>query len=300
MLISKKLFSLTIIPFLALYNSYSLAQTNDKPTPIQISSDKIQLKRKIIVKRFVNSTNFGKALLLGNEVDPRTVQATDILSSRLVETGNFVLLDSTLSENASKYADTLIVGSITELGRRAEGRQGFINSTMRQVGYARVEVRLIDAQSGQAYYTATGIGNATIETKETAGFGSGSTYDSALTDKAISAAIADLTNNLIAKLQSRKWSSSILQISDNEVFIAGGVSIGIKKGQILDIAEKGKVLENPETGAKISLPGNVVAQIEINNFFGDNEINEGSIGKIISGKLNGYTSDKLIVKEPIK
>lgn len=279
-----------------------LAQAQDT-APIT-NEAKLTLKRKVAISRFSNSTNYGKALLLPGENDPRTTQATDALMSRLTEAGTFILFDNEIASKinggdakATNGIDAVIVGSITELGRRAEGKAGFLNSNIRQVATAKVDIRLIDAKSGVSFFSTSGTGTAFIEAKEVAGFGAVSSYDSSLIDKAISAAIADTASNIIQKLNNRSWSTDILTIQNSKIYISGGEKQGLKKGQILAVEEKGQQIVSGQTGSTITLPGKQIARISINEFFGDTEFNEGSIATVIEGTISDKDISKYIVKE---
>lgn len=279
-----------------------LAQAQNT-TPVN-SEAKLTLKRKVAISRFSNSTNYGKALLLPGETDPRTTQATDALMSRLTEAGTFILFDNEIASKingtdtkSTNGIDAVIVGSITELGRRAEGKAGFLNSNIRQVATAKVDIRLIDAKSGVSFFSTSGTGSAFIEAKEVAGFGAVSSYDSSLIDKAISAAIADTATNIIQKLNNRSWSTDILTVQNSKIYISGGEKQGLKIGQILAVEEKGQQIVSGQTGSTITLPGKQIAKISINDFFGDNEFNEGSIATIIDGAISEKDISKYIVKE---
>ena len=95
------------------------------------------LKRKVSIARFSNATRYGKALLIDGDRDPLADQAADMLSARLVESGKFLVFErdvQALNKGAPTLAvgvDALIVGSVTEFGRKVEGQSGFLNSKMR-------------------------------------------------------------------------------------------------------------------------------------------------------------------------
>jgi curli biogenesis system outer membrane secretion channel CsgG len=157
------------------------------PAPVRASAGPVPvhavLKRKIAVGRFTNSTRYGKALLLDVERDPLADQAADMLMARLVDTGEFIVFERKDVEALAREqalgvsskmvgADTLLVGSVTEFGRKVEGKSGFLNSQMRQVASATVEVRLVDVATGQAFFSTSGSGSASVEAGEVVGFGS--------------------------------------------------------------------------------------------------------------------------------
>lgn len=92
------------------------------------------IKRKVAIGRFSNETQYAKGLFYDKENDPMGKQALDILSSKLASSGKFILLerddlDILMNEagaNMNKIgADYIILGSITEFGRKTEGEQKF-------------------------------------------------------------------------------------------------------------------------------------------------------------------------------
>jgi curli biogenesis system outer membrane secretion channel CsgG len=269
------------------------------------------LKRKIAVARFSNSTQYGKALLTGGELDPLAAQAADMLSARLIDTGKFMVferndLGALKSESEILHVDpsanlvgvdALIIGSVTEFGRKTEGQSGFLSSTKKQTAVATVEARLVDPRTGLAFFSASGKGNSAVESGEVAGFGSRAAYDSSINDSAISAAISDLASELVGKLQGRRWKTDVLRIDGNRVFISGGKSQGLKVGDKFAVETQGETVKSGQSGLPITLPGERVAEIEVASFFGDGEYAEGSAANITSGSLSGRDPKSLVVVE---
>jgi curli biogenesis system outer membrane secretion channel CsgG len=270
------------------------------------------LKRKIAVARFSNSTRYGKSLLSENESDPLADQAADMLVSRLTDSGRFIVferdhLDAIARENeilkldASSNlvgVDALIIGSVTEFGRSTEGQSGFLSSTKRQSARATVEARLVDPRSGLVIFSASGKGESSVESGEVAGFGSQAGYDAKINDAAISAAVSDLTSELIGKLQTRRWSTDILRADASSVYMSGGSRQGLKVGDRFAVETRGEVIRSGQTGLPITLPGQRVAEVQITSFFGDDEYSEGSVASIVSGSLAGRDPATLIIVEP--
>ena len=263
------------------------------------------LKRRIAIGRFSNATQYGRALLLPDEKDPLADQAADMLAARLVDTGKFIVLErrdldavkneqSLIGTGNTVGADTILVGSVTQFGRKLEGKSGFLNSQARQVASATVEIRLVDVRTGQAFFSTTGTGSADLEASEVAGFGSRMAYDSTLNDKAISAAISDLMSNLLQKLQQRPWSTDILQASNGSIMISGGSAEGLHVGDRLSVARRGKTLVSQQTGLPIELPAERVATIQIVGFFGSGDA-EGSEARIVDGSLDPDTANLLVM-----
>jgi len=275
----------------------ALAQTQDQSVSA-VSEQRPSLKRRVAVGRFTNSTPYGRLLLTPGQADPIAVQASDMLTNALVGTGHFFVfergdLESLSAERALSGAeasnlvgvDALLLGSITQLGRRNEGKQGFLNSQRRQAVNATVEIRLVDVRTGQVFFTASGAGESTTETGEVAGFGTRAGYDSTLNDRAISAAIADTMTGIINQLQQRAWFTDILRVSGDTLYLSGGQSQGLKVGDRLRVETAGEVIVSGQSGLPITLPGANIAEIELTGFFGTTAETEGSTARLIGGSL---------------
>ena len=94
-------------------------------------------------------------------------------------------------------ADFLIVGSVTEFGRKDQGKVGIFSRTKRQIAFAKVYVRLIDVRTGQILYSEEGEGEAFSEAGSVFGVGERAGYDSTINDKALDAAITNLSSNIL-------------------------------------------------------------------------------------------------------
>lgn len=270
---------------------------------------KPRFKRKVAIGRFSNETRYGRSLLRDDDNDPLGKQVSDILAGRLVESDRFLVFErpdinklkaeSALSGQALDLVgvDTMILGSLTEFGHSTTGQKGFLSSTKKQTAEAAVELRLVDVKTGQVFFTAKGSGSASLEAGEIAGFGSKADYDATLNDKAIDAAVSDLLNTLIRKLEEREWRTDILGIENGQVFISGGAHQGIKQGDVFAVMSKGKQVKSQQTGFQIELPATVVGKIEIVSTFGTSEANEGSIAKIVEGDFAAGELGNLYVAE---
>lgn len=270
-----------------------------------------RLKRKIAVARFSNSTRYGKGLLFDGENDPLADQAKDMLVQRLIESQHFLVferdnLDSLAFERALSNldedvqlvgVDAVVVGSVTEFGRKTEGQSGFLSSTKRQTAVATVEARLVDPRTGLAFFSVTGDGESSVESGEVAGFGSRAAYDASLNDSAISAAISDLTSDLVGNLAHRPWRTDVLQVEDSVIYISGGKRQGLAIGDSLIVEAPGRTITSNQTGLPVQLPGQAIAEIQVTGFFGDTEYTEGSTASLVSGSLSDAELSTLVVKE---
>ncbi len=263
-------------------------------------------KRKVAVGRFSNETNYGRSLLADADLDRLGKQASDMLSSRLVQSQQFLVLerpDAAKLEREQKVvgsgalvgADTLIIGSVTEFGRSVSGRTGFLSSTKLQVAKAKVDVRLVDVKTGLAYFSAQGAGEASVEAGEVAGFGSHSEYDATLNDRAIAAAISDVIDRLVSKLTDRPWRTDILEVQGPQIFISGGQRQGLRAGDELAVMAAGQTVRSAQSGFDVTLPPRQVGTLRVLSTFGESETNEGSVCELTSGKVEKAALPKLFV-----
>jgi curli biogenesis system outer membrane secretion channel CsgG len=191
--------------------------------------------------------------------------------------------------------DTLIIGAVTEFGRSDQGKRGLFSSTKIQTARAKVEVRLIDVQTGHAYFSASGTGQASTES---GGFSGEASYDATLNDRALGAAVSDMIDDLISHMESRPWKSVVLKLDNDVVYISGGTHQGIKVGDKLSIMKYGELVDNPQTGRMdLRLPASKAADVEVTSLFGTDELAEGSACKVISGQYPAGSKDEYFVCE---
>ena len=241
------------------------------------------IKRKVAIGRFSNETQYGKGVFYDKENDPMGKQALDILSSKLAQSGKFILLERSdldllvqeSGEGMKKIgADYIILGSITEFGRKNEGQQKVFSNTKVQTVEAGVSIRIVDTYTGLIIYSDEAKGMAETSTKEVMGIGGQAGFDATLSDKAISAAISQLVENVINKCTDIPWKSYILSVEDGNYIISGGTSQGLASGDTFNVYLKGKVVKNPQTGMDVELPGKKIGVVTVTMSVGDTPENE--------------------------
>lgn len=253
-------------------------------TPLSAQGEKT-VKRKVAIGRFSNETQYSKGLFYDKANDPMRKQALDILSSKLASSGKFILLErddleillSESKEGMNKIgADYIILGSITEFGRKTEGQQKVFSSTKTQTVEAGVSIRLVEASTGLIIYSEEAKGFAETSSKQSLGVGGTAGFDATLSDRAISAALSQLVQNIINKCMDKPWRSYILSSEDGTYIISGGASQGLSKGDKFNVYKKGKTVTNPQTGLKIELPGVKLGVVTIISSYGDTPDSEVS------------------------
>ncbi len=293
---SKIIVTLTLLPLLFV----------STPTPAD-ADDSVSLKRKVAIARFSDETKNQLAFLVDESGDRLGKQAADILSARLAQTDKFLLyerqdsdeitMEKVLSglEGEGIAVDYLIVGSVSEFGRSNESKSGVFSRAKLQKAYAKVNVRLIEVESGLIIEGFEGAGEATSESKRTLGVGSSAGFDQSLTDKSISQAISKLVSNLVEKMTNKPWRSFLLDEDDGLYIMAGGESQGIQQGMEFSVYAKGKKVRNPQTGGMIELPGDKVANLRVENTYGENEASEIAFMKLVSGQIGDQLEDYYVL-----
>lgn len=290
------------------YRNQNIVQTVNENKVVE--TEEQSLKRKVAIARFSNETQYGKGLFYDKENDPMGKQAVDILSTKLAASGKFILLERTdfdLIENEMNLAgveniqkigaDYLIIGSITEFGRKNLGESKVFNRTKTQTVEAGVSIRLVDVSTGQIIYSEEGKGMAEVSNKTTLGLGQRTDYDSTLSDKAISVAISQLVENIINNCMNRPWKAYFLSYDSDGIIISGGKSQGLEVGDIFSVVKKGKKVKNPQTGMIIELPGKIVGEVQIDFTGGDVPENEFSMVSITSGSINAEDLNNYYIRE---
>ena len=236
------------------------------------------LKRKVAIGRFTNETQYAKGMFYDRENDPIRKQALDILSAKLAQSEKFILLErdgleeliAEAGEGMQKIgADYIILGSITKFGRKVEGDQKVFSQTKTQTVEAGVSVRLVEVATGLIIYSDEASGYAETSAKTTLGLGGTAGYDATLSDKAISAALSQLVENIINKCMDKPWRGYVLTVDDGSYIISGGTSQGIRTGDTFTLYKKGKTVTNPQTGLKIELPGSKTGTLTVLSSTGD-------------------------------
>jgi hypothetical protein len=182
-------------------------------------------------------------------------------------------------------ADYLIIGSVSEFGRKNESEVKIFSRKKKQSAYARVNIRLVDIKTGQVIYSEEGEGEAFVEAATTLLMGDRAGYDSSLNDKAISAAISKMVNDIVENLLDKPWRSYILAKEGDQYIISGGKTQGIMDNDIFNVYKRGKSVKNPQTNMMIELPGTLVGSIRVQQSMGTDPNNEVSICAVENGNI---------------
>lgn len=286
-------------------------QLSAQVSPVLKMSEYKGLKRIVAISRFTNETRYGASFLLDDNNDRIGKQASDILSARLTETGKFLMVErSDIDKIKSELkefkldsnlvsSDYLIIGSVSEFGRKDTSDVGVFSRNKKQTVTAKVNVRLVEVKTGRIIYSEEGSGQAETEANSVFGVGVKAGYDATLDDKALSAAISKLVSNIVENLMDKPWQSRFLSEQDGLYIIAGGTSQGIKEGDIFNIKLEGNKVKNPQTGSLIHLPGRTVGTLKVERISGKGD-DEVSFCSIISGSVSNSKLSKYVIEESSK
>jgi len=266
------------------------------------------LKWKVAIGRFSNETQYGKGIFYERENDPMAKQAYDILAAKLVASNKFILLERADADKLSAElndggesnrlaADYLILGSITEFGRKITGKDNLFTATKTQTVEAGVAVRLVDVVTGVAIYSEEAKGFAETTSKSTLGLGGKMGFDATLSDKAISSAVDQLVENIINKCSDKPWRTYIISADSDGVIIAGGASQGLRVGDVFDVMMQGKKVASPEAGGGLGPRGRGGGSVTVEATLGDSPLAEFSVVSVTEGAIDAAQLAKYYVQE---
>ncbi|EKN4207811.1 CsgG/HfaB family protein [Yersinia ruckeri] len=173
----------------------------------------------ISIGKFENRSSYMNGAF-SDGVDRLGSQSKTVLITHLQQTGRFNVLDrSNLSElkqeagikkqaQTLKGADYVIIGDVTEFGRKEVGdRQlfGILGRGKEQIAYAKVALNVVNVRTSEVVYSSQGAGEYALSNREVIGFGGTASYDSTLTGKVLDLAIREAVNNLVAGIESGAW-----------------------------------------------------------------------------------------------
>lgn len=253
-------------------------------------------KKKVAILDFANETTYQEEKI-GEAVAKR-------LADKLDATQRVVVMDKVVVSEMLKR-EGIKVESLTELpvmkqAHRSLGIQAFVLGTVTDVSLlsskasetsdeevsfatAKVEVRLIDASTGNLLRTF--IGRSPIfGTKET-----GEYSRSKAVLKAIDLGLEDILDGFFRQLDYLDWTTTVLKIDGENLFINAGRLSGLRIGDTLEIYEPGREIIHPTT--KISLgwtTGQLKGIIRISELFGV----DAAIGKAAQG--SGFSPNDVV------
>jgi curli biogenesis system outer membrane secretion channel CsgG len=218
-------------------------------------------KLRVGIVDFVNKSSYGAGRL--------GTSASDILTTELFKTGAFILVEraqlkqvlgeQALGQSGALNAETaaqagkvlglnaLVTGSISQFGVSTGGADYGVYKQKVQTAKCVVDVRVVDASSGQLLFADSGKGEFERKAQEVLGMGTRAGYDETLGQEALRSAVTKFMDNLVQKLQSVEWSGAVAMVSGSDVYINAGREVGLNPGDVLVVQTLGQEIVDPQT-----------------------------------------------------
>ena len=218
-------------------------------------------KLRVGIVDFVNKSSYGAGRL--------GTSASDILTTELFKTGAFILVEraqlkqvlgeQSLGQTGVVNPETaaqagkvlglnaLVTGSISQFGVSTGGADYGVYKQKVQTAKCAVDVRVVDAATGQLLFADSGRGEFEKKAQEVLGMGSRAGYDETLGQEALRSAITKFMDNLVQRLQSVDWSGAVAMVSGTDVYINAGRDVGLNPGDVLMVQTLGQEIIDPQT-----------------------------------------------------
>jgi len=251
-------------------------------------------KLRVAVVKFTDRSAYGKGRLGG--------AAQDILTTELARSGKFIMItrqDLDLLQDEQDLAlsgvvkagtgarsgeiigvNAIVTGAVSQFGVKQKSATYLLGASKTQTAEATVDVRLVDASTGQIIFAESGTGVHETSSTEVLGIGGRTGYDETMEGKAFRAAVAKFIDNLIQRMETIEWTGRVASVEGSEVTVNAGRRTGLVAGDRLQVFGEVREVIDPETKMPLGRrQGPKKGDIEIVDFFGE----DASIGKIVSG-----------------
>lgn len=180
----------------------------------------------------------------------------------------------------------IVTGAVTEYGQSSSGGGGGGVHVGKKGYHAAVDVRIIDATTGEIVFAENGEGDKTSMNVSVFGFGGGESWNEKHASEAMREAITAVSQKIIkANLAEHskaaaapKGPAQVADVDGSTVTLNQGTNGGFKVGQELSISRKGKEIKDPSTGKVLKVKYDKIGTIKLTNV--DASYSEG---KIVNG-----------------
>ncbi len=242
-------------------------------------------KKRIAVIKFQDKSAYGRGRLGG------AVQ--DIMTTELSKSGLFILVsrgsDMSLILDEQDLAKTgtikpgtgaksgevlglnaIVTGAVSQFGVKQKSATYLVGASKTQTAEATVDVRVIDATTGQVIYAESGNGVHEESSTQVLGIGGTKGYDETLEGKALRAAISKFIDNLIQRVESIEWSGKVAAVDGEEITVNAGRKTGLAIGERMRVYGEGREVIDPDTKLVLGRkPGKEKGEIAVSDFFGE-------------------------------
>ena len=245
-------------------------------------------KKKVAILDFENKTTYQDEKI--GEIAAKTFSDKIDATQRVLIADKAVIAD--LLQRQGARIENLLDPSVMKLAHQRVGVQAFTLGTVTDVSLlsskasetsdeevsfatARVEVRLIDASTGNPLRTF--IGRSPIfGTKESGEYSRGKAVT-----RAIELSLDEILEGFIRQLDLLDWSTTVAKIEGDNLYLNAGKLSGLRIGDVFEIYEPGKEIIHPTT--KLSLgwtTGQLKGAVKVTDLFGV----DAAAGKIVQGQ----------------
>lgn len=264
------------------------------------------IKKRIAVTSFVNKVrgipgnrNIGQGM-------------SEMLITELIKTGRFVVIERQALQNilaeqelgmtgivnretAAKVgkvlgAQIIVRGVVSEFTMRKSGGggditiKGFSLGTKSSNAHVAVDIRMIDATTGQILHSHNASGTA-VSTGLTFGYAESDFdfkaggFQKTPMGQATRQAIQSAVNFIVNKMKQMPFTAKVIKSKGNNIYINSGSLMNIKPGDRFNAYSKGEEFIDPDTGLSLGSEETFIGAIEIK------DVKEKfSIASLVSGK----------------
>lgn len=252
-------------------------------------------KKRVAVVKFQDKSAYGRGRLGG--------AIREILETELAKSGQFIMVtrgdldlildEQDLAKSGTVKAGTgpaggqvlglnaIVTGAVTQFGVKQKSATYLVGASKTQTAEATVDIKVIDATTGQILLADSGTGVYEESSTQVLGIGGTKGYDETLEGKAFRAAVSKFIDNLIQRMASMEWTGKVAAVDAGEVTINAGRKTGLAVGDRLRVYGAGREVIDPDT--KVSLgrrPGAEKGEIAVADFFGE----DAAICRRVSGE----------------
>ncbi|MEW6774700.1 MAG: CsgG/HfaB family protein [Bdellovibrionota bacterium] len=284
------------------------------PDPLQNKTYTLEYKgpkKRVGIVKFDNKASYAKKKRVGEAI-------VDIVTTELAKTKAFIVveraeLDKVLQEQALGQSgavnpataakagrvlglQSLLIGTISEFGVTPSATDLVLFKQKKQEAKATVDVRLIDATTGQILYADSGSGAGSVTYREFLGMGAKGGYDESLEQFAVRSAVVQFMQNLINQLGKTEWYGKVVKANAGEgtAIVNAGQETGLNVGDKIVVNTLGETLTDPDTGMELGQElGPVVGELEVVSFFG----RDAAKCKIVSGRSTIQAGQQVSLKK---
>src|SRR3989338_79002 len=217
-------------------------------------------KRRVGVVDFENKTAYGQSRL--------GQAASDILITELVKTGKFIVverdkmnkllaeqklgvtgaIDANTAAQMGKILglNAIVTGAISNFGVRTTGSDYLIAQSKRQEATCTVDIRVVDAETGQILLADSGKGVAKVSSGGLLGLGTKGGYSESIEGDSLRAAVSMLIENITSQINKKPWSTRIAQVANGKIYLSAGTESGLEVGQKLKVFSQGAEIRDPD------------------------------------------------------